>query len=125
MWKFGEGDASSGVVFVIWPQIKYFGPSQNSPRVASKRDFNITKRNRCCSYSFLRFHKSPCCTCCTANTCCLSNGYLVLSPGRNPPFVETNFGRKVDYIKKFTPTLISTGRKLFKRWGFAFLTKNY
>ncbi|GBM63839.1 hypothetical protein AVEN_166152-1, partial [Araneus ventricosus] len=36
VWKFGEGDTSSGVDLVISPRFKLRGPSQNNPRVASK-----------------------------------------------------------------------------------------
>ncbi|GBO02831.1 hypothetical protein AVEN_205517-1 [Araneus ventricosus] len=42
VWR---GVVSSGVVLVFSSRLKVIDPSQNSPRVASKRDVNITKLN--------------------------------------------------------------------------------
>ncbi|GBM85643.1 hypothetical protein AVEN_33358-1 [Araneus ventricosus] len=45
-WKFGEGVPAQVSSSSSDCGSKLRGPSQNSPRVASKRDVNITKLNR-------------------------------------------------------------------------------
>ncbi|GBN86809.1 hypothetical protein AVEN_55403-1 [Araneus ventricosus] len=63
-WKFGEAVTSQVSSSPSDGSSEIRGPSQNRPRIASKRDVNITKPNET-NHPSPRIRDCPCPTCCT------------------------------------------------------------